>query len=366
MKTSGWLLFAVAVLLLVPASAQNVVSMRAGLIHVAEGDVFLNDQAIHPKITEFPTLKDGEVLRTEEGRAEVLLAPGSFLRMGENSSFRLVNGKLADAQIEVLTGEVIVEVAGMYKENSLTVRVKDASASLRKDGIYRFDGDPADIKVYDGEAAVASGGQQWSLKDGKELVAADNGWTTEKFDKDVGDALYRWSKRRSGYMAMANVSTAGASTSSMFTPMGSGMMWGSGLGSGWGSGWVYNPFLGMVTFLPGRDAIVSPFGWSFWSPGTVYMAYWPFYNGYGYRRSISAGSIARSNNQALFNRNLGYSVTSARGYGAAYGTGVSSTGVSPSNSAGSLSSGGARGGTVSAGRGGGGGGGSVGGGSRGH
>src|ERR1039458_2430023 len=63
-----------AALLLCPlpaALAQTAISAKAGLIQVADGDVFVNDAALHPKVAEFVSLNNKDLLRTGEGRTEV-------------------------------------------------------------------------------------------------------------------------------------------------------------------------------------------------------------------------------------------------------------------------------------------------------
>ncbi len=68
------------------ACAQYVISAHAGVVQYVEGRAFLNDQAIEPKFGQFPDIKENQEFRTEEGRAEILLTPGVFLRLGENSA----------------------------------------------------------------------------------------------------------------------------------------------------------------------------------------------------------------------------------------------------------------------------------------
>lgn len=69
------------------ASAQSVISAKSGVVHYVEGRAFLNDQLVETKFGEFPDLKENQVLRTEEGRAEVLLTPGVFLRVEKTLRF---------------------------------------------------------------------------------------------------------------------------------------------------------------------------------------------------------------------------------------------------------------------------------------
>ena len=85
-------LFALAIgglVSLAPAFAQSVISAKAGVIHYVEGDVTVNDQKLVMQVSKFPDLKNKEVLRTEEGRVELLLAPGSFLRLNDKTAVRM-------------------------------------------------------------------------------------------------------------------------------------------------------------------------------------------------------------------------------------------------------------------------------------
>jgi hypothetical protein len=240
---------------------QTAISAKAGMVHVAEGDVYLNDQLIQPKPTEFPDVKVGQILRTEEGRAEVLMTPGSFLRLGENSSFRMDSNKLTDVRLEALTGSLLLEVVDLPDENSLTIQLKDAAVTIRKAGVYRFDADPARVRVIEGELAVNVNGHLEILKESKGLVASEAGWQREKFDTKETDALMRWAKRRSSYIAMANVSAARQASMSG--------------ASSFRNGWYFNPYFGAFTFLPFGDTIRSPFGYYYYTPSTVIDVYYP-------------------------------------------------------------------------------------------
>src|SRR5579863_7291246 len=99
-------MFAAAVL---PVGAQSVISTHSGLIHFFEGEVYLGDQSLESHLGRFPSMPQGAELRTAEGRAEVLLTPGVFLRMGDRSAIRMVANDLADTQVELETGSAIVD-----------------------------------------------------------------------------------------------------------------------------------------------------------------------------------------------------------------------------------------------------------------
>ena len=245
--------------------AQSVISAHSGVIHYTEGKVLLNDKVYEAKTSEFGDLKDHSVLKTEEGRAELLLTPGVFLRVGENSSIRMVSNRLSDTRVEVLSGEALVECDELLKDNQVTILYKDATVAITKHGLYRFDVPPARLRVYDGEAIVHNPSGQLTAKKGQEVMLNDGALMASKFDAKTGDELMRWAARRSGYISMANVASARSAGT-----------YGSSFG-----GWTFNPWFGMYTFIPMNGILYSPFGYPFWSPYAAYM--WaPYYSGYYY------------------------------------------------------------------------------------
>ena len=260
----------------VVASAQNVISAKAGVVHYVEGRVFLNDQLIESKFGEFPDIKENQQLRTEDGRVEVLLTPGVFLRLGENGAIRMITNRLIDTRVELLSGEAVVEADELLKDNGVTIVYKDYAVQISKKGVYSFDSQTARLRVYDGEALVQYNGKTEEVKEGHALTM-DGGMQVASFDKkkDVDD-LYLWGAHRSEYIAMANVSAAKTVADS-----------GSYLGT---NGWYFNPDYNMYTFMPGLgmgyglgNMFLNPFGYALWNPYNVYgYIYGLPYYGYGY------------------------------------------------------------------------------------
>ena len=126
----------VAVLALgaIPALAQPVISAKSGVVSYVIGKVMVGDEAVKPSETKLTEVKENAVLRTEEGRAEVLLTLGTILRTGDNSSFKMLTNRLIDTRLELLTGSHIVEVAEIQKDNNLTLVAKDATVVITKRG----------------------------------------------------------------------------------------------------------------------------------------------------------------------------------------------------------------------------------------
>src|SRR5437867_3223998 len=121
MKLVAKSLLSVSVLALaaLPALAQPVISAKSGVVSYVIGRVLVNDQEIKPSETKLTEVKENGVLRTEEGRAEVLLTLGSILRVGDASSFKMLTNRLIDTRLELLSGTHILEVSDVQKDNNL-------------------------------------------------------------------------------------------------------------------------------------------------------------------------------------------------------------------------------------------------------
>src|SRR5665213_3389453 len=218
---AGWSL---GVLAAGSACAQYVISSHSGVIQYVEGRAYLGDKPVEPKLGQFPDIKENQEFRTEDGRAEVLLTPGVFLRLGENSSVRMLSTRLTDTRVEVLSGSAMIECNDIPKDNAIELVYKKDSIRLQKQGLYRLDTEPAHFQAFEGEAAVTDPSGQLTVKGGKQTNLAGV-LMAENFDRkaDDQDALYRWSDRRASYVAQANVVSASA--------VGNGS---SGGGSGYG------------------------------------------------------------------------------------------------------------------------------------
>lgn len=334
----------------VSAYAQPVLSAKSGVIAYVEGKVFLGDQVVEYSVAKFPDMKENSVVRTEDGRAEILLTPGVVLRLGENSSIKLLTNRLVDTRLELITGSAEVEAMEVAKDTNVTIACKNGMVSLAKAGIYRFDSQPAQVKVFKGQAEVQMNGETTPVPVGAGRMAVLEGTTAavQKFSTEETDALDHWSRRRGEYLAMANVSAA----KSLLDSGGYSPRLGLGLGANpCMSSWAFNQWYGMYTFMPCRGMMYDPYGYRFWSPYTVTRAYYvtPVYN-YGNRGGIGTGGGGSSYPTAAATSG-GYSgvMSSAGSSGGGYsagGGGVSTGGggVSSAGGAGGGSHGGSSGG----------------------
>jgi hypothetical protein len=245
--------------------AQSVISAHSGVIHYVEGNVSIDGTAIHPKFGEFPDVKSGQLVATEEGRAEILLTPGVFLRMAEHTSVRMLSNALADTRLQVEFGSALVEVGELLEHNAISFEASGAHMELAKKGLYRIDGNPAGLRVYEGQALVSAGEERLTARKGHQIDLTTAKLADTKFDTKDTDAFYRWSSRRAEYVAAANVISARVTSDSNYR---------SGFTGNPGA-WSWNPYFGMFTFLPASGVYWSPFGSAFYSPGMVWAVYAP-------------------------------------------------------------------------------------------
>jgi len=253
---------ATSVLLAIPAAAAS--SAIPGTLNYVEGQVAVAGQTVTPQSVGSVQVQPNQVLETGQGRAEILLTPGVFLRVGDNSAVRLVSPGLADTRVEVLRGQAVVEVAELFKDNNLWVNMTGASTRLEKEGLYAFNAASGLVQVFDGQATVEQGDRHLDLKKGHQFAMGGE-WKAAHFDPKSQAAqgpLYAWSNLRSEYEAQASMQSA----RTIF--VGGGGYWD-------GPGWYWNPYWATYGFIPGDGIWYSPFGWPFYSP-------WAYGYGFGF------------------------------------------------------------------------------------
>jgi len=317
-------------LVVVSANAQPIISAKSGVVAGTEGKVLINGQEIQQSVTHFPEVKEGSVLSTEDGRVELLLPPGFMLRLGENGSLKMLANRLVDTRVDLQSGSAVVEVDQTSQDYNVSIALKDSVVTLSKVGVYRFDSDPARVKVYHGSATVSFGGQMLMVGTGKMLALSGANATAERFDVEQTDSLDNWSRRRAEAMALANISGAKYSNDNYPAPS--------------SSAWSYNPYFDMYTYIPMNGRIYNPYyDLYYYSPMAAYQ-YFVVNSGYyapsgGVRTTSTpmAGTTA-SPASAVSAARASSSVSAGPGASAASSSGASAS--SASSGHGSASSGG--------------------------
>jgi hypothetical protein len=245
------------------------VSARPGAVNYIEGHASLNGTELSQKTLGKTFLNTNDTLSTDLGKAEVLLTPGVFLRIGDNSQVRMVSPSLTNTQVEVTKGEAMLEVAQLVKDNDIQLLDHGASLRVEKTGLYKVTaGDSPTAAVLDGKAELNYGDRKVELGKGHEAVISAD-LKTDKFNTKKEDDLYAWSNVRSEYDAGASYAAAKNITVNNY---GYGAF-GYPFGGLYGPGWYYNGLWNSWAWLPYDGYFFSPFGWGFYSP--AYLGYAP-------------------------------------------------------------------------------------------
>ena len=261
------------------ALAQNANPASPGTINYIEGSASIEGRQLNSNSVGHEALERGQYLATTDGKVEVLLTPGIFLRLDKDTTIQMVSPDLTHTEIKLERGRADVEVDQIFTQNHILIDQQRGQTQLLKSGLYAFNADIGTVRVISGEASVFPGANLSSdvksikLKSHRELALNNDAFKPQKFDKDhAQDDLYSWSSLRSQYLGQANIDLASDYAGS------------AGFDPGWY--WAGGPY--GYTWLPGSGLFWNPFGYGFYSPyylyggGLIYGRY-GYGRGYGYR-----------------------------------------------------------------------------------
>ena len=221
---------------------QFMISAKAGLINYVDGQANVR---LHGQVPVGRLIQTGP-----NSHIELLLNPGSFLRIDENSTVVLDSVELTNIAIRLISGTALLEAADIDKSAPIRITTGNLRVLIVSSGLYRFYGDTAE--VLDGKLQMAD--SSLTIKRGRQITAGDGG-LYEQIKIPVNaraDAFDLWSQQRSSELARANAfarngySSAGAYTSGFST----------------GGVWTYSQVLSGFTFIPGRN-YRSYYGYTF-------------------------------------------------------------------------------------------------------
>lgn len=279
-------LFAAALVLSLPLTshAQNrekfVISARAGGVNAVTGRASMHARgnAEWQQLTIKEDLETGDVVRTGvDGRVEMLLNPGSYMRLGENSEFELADNSLENLEVRLIRGTAIVEVTGADDEELLIgITTPHTRMSIVRRGLYRVNvvpGDNTELIVRKGRVLLE--GSHTKVKGGNKVVFSSNSFSVaklEKADKKNWDSLEGWSKDRAQMLAQANGKLSERDLNGYLSRRTDDFFFARARGR---SGlWMYNRTAACFTFLPFIDGWGSPYGLSY-SSSFFGGPYWP-------------------------------------------------------------------------------------------
>lgn len=267
----------------------NIISARAGGVNYVSGDVTVSGEgrAERQALTTTDNLAVGDTVRTGAGgQVEVLLNPGSYIRVGENSEFALADDSLESLRIKLTKGSAVVEATGFDELRvSIEIVTPQTTASIIRSGIYRFNVTAAgltEVAVEKGRALV--GRERTVVRGGKIARVGGSGLEVAKFDKKMRDSLDLWSRERGKMLAETNrklsvrqVNTllASAQWDNILSTQRDGFGYVNDLnnrGLSVAGIWYFDPGRRCFTFIPGNYGWTSPYGYGygnnlFWGGG---------------------------------------------------------------------------------------------------
>jgi len=256
-------------------NAQRLVSTKAGFVNRAEGKVYIQRQDSaedeEGRASLGTQMRNGDRLRTAaNSHAEVLLNPGSYLRLAQRTEVRALNTVIAEARFELLKGSIIIEVTEIDKKLPLEIVTPQGPIAIAKQGLYRIDaeGTATSIKVRKGELMLGTreqllAGRGTKIGNGKLANLTGNSARPDiaKADDDYPDELDNWSFQRAEMLVAANYSVLRQNRYI----------------SSLSYGWMYDPFYNFYTFIPGSRRCYSAYGFSFYSGFSYCDCYLPYY-----------------------------------------------------------------------------------------
>ena len=185
------------------AASQSAISTHAGLLNYSEGEVAIGSKPVFTAAS-FPHVPEGQEIRTGKGRAEVLLNPGAFLRVDENSGVHMLSNALTDTRVQVLAGSCILEYNAFDKECSVTLILGSSEVTFRQKGAYRIDAEDALVSVFSGEAVVSRGREALTLRSGMQSRTSALPLEARELPTHANDAFLNWCIARSDDVSMTN------------------------------------------------------------------------------------------------------------------------------------------------------------------
>jgi hypothetical protein len=265
-----------------PESEQDryLVSAKSGIVNIVDGDVSsTDDKGGSRPLTARDTLGNRETVRTGSGsRVEVLLNPGCYLRVDENSQFIFVEHPFNNMKVNLLLGSAIIEAASV--DGTLAIEVPGNELLVMRSGLYRIDvmaDGRTELMVRKGQMLVGN----LAVKEGRKVVFNSATPVIAKLDKKDIDGFDNWSKYRARTLIAANksLSSRALKRSGLLRSINTDV-------------WIFDRHCGCYAFLPGTSYIYSPYGWCY----SNYNPYWYRYNDYFYGRGPIYGSPSTPGN----------------------------------------------------------------------
>jgi hypothetical protein len=276
-----------------------VISAKAGGINAITGGASVHSKGENDwqQLMITDDLAAGDRVRTSyDGRVEILLNPGSYLRIGGNSEVELSDNTLSNLELRLLRGTAIVEATGADGvELNISISTPHTKLAIVRQGLYRLNVVPEDAtELIVRKGRVILSDSHTKVQGGNKVVFSANTFSVAKLTKEEKKAAEQsdvdvWSKQRADTLAKANRRITDRMMTSAFASF---RDFNAFQRSAFGL-WFYNRGIGCYTFLPYFYGLGSPYGWGYST--SIYANYFPpgwngYYGGWPVNNSGNSGS----------------------------------------------------------------------------
>lgn len=317
-KTIGLAIVLIFSLSVLNAEETNYTDYSFARLSYITGNAYIQratDLSYEEGVVNMP-ISEGDRLGTTEGRTEIYLGNGKYVRLDHNTKIDFL--KLPDRgsdliQIQIWAGNVYLSLGSLEMEKSLEIHTPDISLYFLESGLYRIDvREKGETEIFVFEGLLEASGESGSLLVKREQrLEATNGLFISRptrFYAVADDSFDRWSEHRDSeirrrlarsylpeeledfeyeldhYGHWSYLSPYGY----VWVPGGIDPYWRPYYHGQWVwlslCGWTWLPYepWGWVTFHFGRWHWAAGIGW-YWIPRTVWAPAWvSWYWGYDY------------------------------------------------------------------------------------
>jgi hypothetical protein len=237
-----------------------IISARAGGINYVQGSVAVaRTNGRGGTLIRGDRLEIGDRASTNSiSRAEVLLNPGSYLRLGPDSEFEFLTTDLDDLQLKLYRGTAMLEVFAT-NDFRVTVVTPNGRVALIESGVYRIDlraNGSGTIAVIEGKAEL--GDRNATIVKSGRMASIGGPANIATFDRKNRDEMAEWSRTRGKELAKATASLKQKDIRGSLLSSFSNNSWGFHDSFGL---WIFNAAYGGYCFLPFGNRWYSPYGY---------------------------------------------------------------------------------------------------------
>jgi hypothetical protein len=207
----------------------------SGFVNAVHGQVNL---PLHDRARKGAAVQTGT-----RSHVELLLAPGSFLRLAENSSVVFESNSVNNTVVRIMSGSALLEADVIEPRLPVRVIVGARKVRIESAGLYRLTAETAAVIAGALHIELEKDNMEYGIGKGRQVTATSSSYQETSISSDDQNYdLDRWSADRSYQLAAANfMAHYGDSRPNFFLFQSR---------SPNNAAWIFSPILNAFTFIP--------------------------------------------------------------------------------------------------------------------